>query len=114
MKRKRAYLYSLCAGTQSGTRPITVDEVIYSRAGGTYTAVVTKKGEHRIGTPLTELLALLDPDKFWQVHRSTVVNVSRIEAVSLEGRDQVVLKLKERDESITVCHPFCRQFLEQS
>jgi len=114
MKRKRAYLHSLCAGPQSGTRPITVDEVIYFRAGGTYTAVVTKKGEQRIGTPLTELLALLDPEKFWQVHRSTVVNVSRIEAVTPEGRDHVVLKLKERDESITVGHPFCRQFLEHS
>ena len=114
MKQRSSYLLYVCAGAQNNAGPILVDEVIYFRAEDANTTVVTGNGEHRIRTPLHELFAMLDPEKFWQVHRSTVVNVSRIEAVTPEGRDHVVLKLKERDESITVCHPFCRQFLEQS
>ena len=113
MKQRSSYLLYVCAGAQNNTGPIPVDEVIYFRADDANTTVVTGKGEQRIRTPLHELLAMLDPEKFWQVHRSTVVNIARIETVNREDQDHLVVKFKERDECITVGHPFCQQFQEQ-
>lgn len=114
MKQRPSYLHHVvCPGLQGGTCPVLVDEVIYFSGSDTHTTVVTGAGEYRIRTPLNELLALLDPEKFWPVHRSTVVNIARIESVRQEDQDHLVVKFKERDECITVGHPYCQQFLEQ-
>ena len=113
MNRRPNYLNYVSAGQQNNAGPIPVDEVIYFRANDANTTLVTGKGEHLIQTPLHEIFAMLDPKKFWQVHRSTVVNISRIETVKREDEDHVEVKLKDRDESITVCQPFCKQFLQQ-
>jgi DNA-binding LytR/AlgR family response regulator len=113
MKQRSSYLLYVSAGAQNNAGPIPVDEVIYFRADDANTTVVTGNGEHRIRTPLHELLAMLDPEKFWQVHRSTVVNIACIETVKREDQNHLVVKFKERDECITVGHPFCLQFLEQ-
>jgi DNA-binding LytR/AlgR family response regulator len=110
MNQRSNYLHYVYAGQQG---PIPVDEVIYFRADDANTTVVTGKGELRIRTPLYELLAMLDPEKFWQVHRSTVVNIARIETVKREDQDHVEVRFKGRDECITVGHPFCQQFLQQ-
>jgi len=111
MNKKTAYLHSVCAeGMKCGAGSIPVDEVIYFRSADASTMVVTARGEHRISTPLAELLILLDPEKFWQVHRFTVVNRALIEAVSRADQEHLVMKLKGRDECMTVGNPYCRQF----
>ena len=113
MKQRPVYLNYLSAGAQDNSSAIPVEEVIYFRADKANTTVVTNKGEHRVRIPLHELLAMLDPERFWQVHRSTVVNIDCIETVEREDQDHLVVKLKERDECITVANPFCQQFLVQ-
>lgn len=110
MKRRPPYLHHVCARSQDGVCRIPVADVLYFSADASHTTVVTGTGEHRISTPLPELLALLDPEKFLQVHRSTVVNVDRIENVARQDQDQLTLKFKGRDECITVDQPYCRQF----
>jgi DNA-binding LytR/AlgR family response regulator len=110
MKRRTPYLHHVCAGSQDGECRIPVSEVFYFSSSGSHTTVVTGTGEHRISTPLSELLALLDPEKFVQVHRSTVVNVDRIDNVIRQDQDHLVLKFEGRDECITVDQPYCRQF----
>jgi len=75
-------------------RLIAIDDVICFEAGAKYVAVVTAEGESLITTPLKDLLPGLDPQVFWQIHRSTVVNVNTIEAVHRlpNGRMEVRLK----------------------
>lgn len=107
------YLHYVSAGRQHGTSLIPVDDVIFFRAGGAYTDVVTRAGKHRIHTPLSELQPMLDPRKFRQVQRATIVNIGRISSIERKAEDQIVLKLKECDECITVCYPYCQQFREQ-
>jgi len=113
MNQRSNYLHYVYAGQQNNVGPIPVDEVIYFRADDANTTVVTGKGEHRLRTPLHELFAMLDPEKFWQVHRSTVVNIARIETVKRTDQDHVVVRFKGRDECITVGRPFCQQFRQQ-
>ena len=74
------------------TFQIPVDAVLYFHSDDKYTRVVTAEGEHLIRTPLTELMAGLDPGQFWQVHRSTVVHVPRIHSTRRDG-DRLWLKL---------------------
>ena len=114
MKRRSNYLHYVgCPGQQGALCPILVDEVIYFSGGDGHTTVVTGTGEHRISTPLSEFLALLDPDTFRQANRSTIVNIAHIETVRQEEQDHLVVKLKERKECITVDHPFCGHFKER-
>ncbi len=65
---------------------ITVEEICYFQADNKYTMVVTAGDESVISKPIRELLAELDPEMFWQIHRSTVVNVNAIAAVHRHGR----------------------------
>jgi DNA-binding LytR/AlgR family response regulator len=56
------------------TYQIAVDEVLLFQADDKYTVVNTRDGEFLIRLSLAELLASLDPEAFWQVHRSYLVN----------------------------------------
>jgi hypothetical protein len=63
-----------------------------------------------ISMPLKELLEQLDPQMFWQVHRSTIVNVQEIESVGRDATGYMVLRLKHRGESLRVSQPFAYRF----
>lgn len=92
---------------KDSVRLISVDDVDYFHADEKYTLVVTPAGESLIKKSIKELACELDPQKFWQIHRATIVNVSRIENIvrSLTGRG--ILKLKNRKETL----PVSRQYL---
>ena len=55
----------------------------------------------------------LDPDQFWQVHRSTIVNVSAIQTVTREGPERLVIQLKGRNEKLPVSRQFFHLFKQQ-
>ena len=57
------------------THQVAVGDVMFFHADDKYTVVRTAAGEHLIRTPIAELASQLDPDQFWQVHRSTLINL---------------------------------------
>src|SRR5207237_233947 len=69
------------ASVGSSVRLIPVEEVLFFQSDEKYTRVVTCDGEALIRKPIKELLDELDPEKFWQVHRATIVNVDYIASV---------------------------------
>ena len=73
---------------------VAVADIFYFKAENKYTVVKTVKAEHLIRTSISRLQQSLDPALFWRVHRSTLVNVSRIAKVyrSLSGRMDITLK----------------------
>ena len=75
-------------------RLLAVAEVAVFQAEDKYTVVTTAQGEYLIRKPLKELIAELDPERFWQIHRSTIVQVAAIDTVkvSLTGRQVLTLK----------------------
>jgi DNA-binding LytR/AlgR family response regulator len=85
---------------------IPVEEVVYFQADTKYTRVVLASGEALIRTPLKELLAELDPQKFWQVHRGTIVNLNAVSGVLREDSERQFVLLKNRQEKL----PISRQF----
>jgi DNA-binding LytR/AlgR family response regulator len=69
------------ASTGGQLRFISINDVLYFCADAKYTCVVTKKFEAHIRTTIKELAAQLDADQFWQISRSTIVNVAAIQSV---------------------------------
>jgi len=93
-----------------GVRLIPVDEVIYFKAEDKYTAVITKEGESLLRKPIKELAEELDHEKFWQIHRSAIVNVRFIARMSRSLTGKGVVKLKDRSETLTVSSRYMHLF----
>lgn len=83
-------------------RLVGVDDVQAFHAEDKMTRVLTATGDALIRSPLKELLPQLDPDVFWQVHRSLIVQVSAIEHVRRDELGRGVLTLKGRLERFAV------------
>ena len=91
-------------------RLIPVSEVLFFQSDEKYTRVVLPEGEALIKTPIRELLDGLDPEVFWQIHRSTVVNANAIAAVARDFRGQAHVKIKGKDESLVVSRIYSHLF----
>jgi len=86
--------------------------VIYFKAGDKYTAVITRQGESLIRKPIKELAEELAPEKFYQIHRSTIVNVRFISRISRSLTGRGVLRLKDHPESLTVSKRYMHLFTQ--
>ncbi|MBK7471743.1 MAG: response regulator transcription factor [Betaproteobacteria bacterium] len=91
-------------------RLIPIDDVLFFQSGEKYTMVATKELDALIRTPIKEIIDGIDAGRFWQIHRSTVVNASAIESVSRDFRGQATVKVKGRKENLVVSRPFSHLF----
>jgi DNA-binding LytR/AlgR family response regulator len=91
-------------------RLITVDEICYFQSDAKYTLVVSPERESLIRRPIKELIAELDPQTFWQIHRGTVVNVNAIAGVQRDIGGHLRIKLKQRKETLPVSEPYTHLF----
>lgn len=91
-------------------RLVPVQDVLYFEAADKYVRVLTSHAEYLIRTPLRQLLAQLDPQLFWQVHRGVIVRASAIEAVHRDEGGRLRLQLRERSEQLAVSRLFAQLF----
>ena len=89
---------------------IPVGDVLYFQSDTKYTRVVLATGEALIRTPLKDLLAELDPEKFWQVHRGTIVNLDAVSGVLREDAERQFILLKNRQEKLPISRQFTHLF----
>ena len=89
---------------------IAVNDVVYFQSDAKYTRVVLAQSDAYIRTPLKDLLAELDPDKFWQIHRSTVVNLDQVAGVLREDAERQFVLLKQRPERLPISRQFTHLF----
>lgn len=92
---------------------IPPEEVVYFEADARYTRVVHQGGDALIRTPLRELLTQLDPDQFWQIHRSLLVNSRCIARAVRVDEGNMVVTLRGRDERLPVSRQFQALFKGQ-
>lgn len=104
------HLRWLTASVGNSVRLITVDEVLYFQAAHKSTRVVLADADVLIRKSLKELLAELDPQQFWQTHRSTVVNALHIASVGPKLGGELAIMLKGRREQLPVSEAFVRRF----
>jgi DNA-binding LytR/AlgR family response regulator len=98
------------AAVGNAVRLIPVDEVLYFEATDKYVNVVTVGGEALIRTPLKDLLAGLDTQQFWQIHRGTVVNIRQVTAALRDEAGKLRLTLKGRSETLPVSRVYAHLF----
>jgi DNA-binding LytR/AlgR family response regulator len=77
---------------------IPIDEVRYFQASDKYTCVIARDGESLIRMALAELVPQLDAERFWQIHRSTVVNMDDVASTRRDLGGRVFVKLKDGTE----------------
>lgn len=104
--RSEPPLETIQASLGKEVRLIPVDDVLYFEADSRYTRVVHAGGEAVIRTPLKELLARLPTARFWQVHRSIIVNQRAIASALREDDGSMVVTLRGRSERLPVSRHF--------
>lgn len=92
---------------------VPVDDVIYFEAADKYVRVITADKEHLIRLSLKELLPQLDAQRFWQVHRGTVVQARSIAQARREESGKVTLFLRGRKETLTASRLYAHLFKGQ-
>lgn len=95
-------------------RQIPVDEVLYFEACDKYVMAVTREASVPIRMPLSELLAGLDPERFAQIHRATIVRVDAIDTIRRDFSGRLKVHLREalagRQPSLAVSRRFAARF----
>ena len=89
---------------------VPVGDVLYFEAADKYVRVLTASAEYLIRTPLKELADQLDPQEFWQVHRSTLVRASAIATVVRDESGKLHLNLHGRPERLAVSRLYAHLF----
>ncbi|WP_292041221.1 LytR/AlgR family response regulator transcription factor [Massilia sp. UBA6681] len=91
-------------------RLIDVDEVLFFQSDSKYTRVVLPGSEALVRIPLKDLLGGLDRDRFWQIHRATLVNVGAIAAVERLDAERMQVLLRGCGEKLAVSRTFTHLF----
>ena len=104
------YLQWINASRGAAVRLITVEEILYFKSDQKFTLVTTADTQALIKKTIRELADELDPTMFWQVHRSTIVNVYAIDSVIRDGRGNLTLRLKNRSEALAVSEAYTHLF----
>ena len=95
-------------GTQIHMVPVA--DVVYFEAADKYVRVLTAEREYLIRTALKELIEQLDPQEFWQVHRSTLVRATAIATVTRDEAGKQHISLRGRPERLPVSRLYAHLF----
>lgn len=92
------------------THQIPVEDVLFFQADDKYTVVQTERGEHLLRTPIIDLAAQLDPDQFWQVHRSTLINLKYLAGTRRDETSRLFLRIKGHTRELPVSRAYVHLF----
>ncbi|HEX5684438.1 MAG TPA: LytTR family DNA-binding domain-containing protein [Ideonella sp.] len=107
---KPAYLKWIQATVGQAIQMIPVDDVLFFISDEKYTRVQTPQVEALIRKPIKELVDELDPERFWQIHRSTLVAVNAIAAVTRDFRGRQIVAVKGNAQKLEVSRSYTHLF----
>ena len=89
---------------------VAIEDVLYFEAADKYVRVITTDKEYLIRTPIKDLLPQLNPQEFWQIHRSTVVRASAIDTVQQGETGKLSLTLLGSPVKLAVSRLYAHLF----
>lgn len=89
---------------------IPVSDIVYFHADDKYTCVRTLQREYLIRTPIAELAQQLDPQEFWRVHRSTLVNLAHLAGTRRDELSRLFLRFKGLTAELPVSRAYVHLF----
>jgi DNA-binding LytR/AlgR family response regulator len=105
-----SYLQWIQATVGQTIQMIPVDEVLFFISDEKYTRVQTATVEALIRKPIKELVDEISPHDFWQIHRSTLVNVKAISGVTRDFRGRQIVAVKGHNEKLEVSRSYTGLF----
>jgi DNA-binding LytR/AlgR family response regulator len=99
---QRRYLKWLSVPSGSELQVVAAEEISYLRADNKYTLLATRGGTFLLNSSLKEMREELDPERFWQIHRSIIVNLGAIETIHRSFRGALEVKVRDRSELLPV------------
>ena len=91
-------------------RLIDVQDVLFFQSDTKYTRVVLADSEALVKIALKDLLGGLDGERFWQIHRGTVVNVTAVAAVERIDAERMEVIVRGSKERLPVSRTFTHLF----
>ncbi len=104
------YLKWIQASVGQQIRLIPVEEILFFKSDEKYTSVQTVQYEALIRKPVRDLAEELNPELFWQIHRSTLVNVNAIDGVTRDIRGRHLVLIKNNSTKLEVSRSFIHLF----
>jgi len=98
------------AGVGTAIHMVPVADVLYFEAADKYVRVITAEREYLIRTSLRELLPQLDGQRFWQVHRGTVVRADAIATAVRDESGKVHLTLRSHKDKLVASRLYAHLF----
>lgn len=92
------------------THQIPVGDILYFHADDKYTVLQTAQAEHLIRTPIAELIEQLDPEQFWQVHRSTIVNLAHLAGTRRDEASRLFVRFHGHARELPVSRAYVARF----
>jgi DNA-binding LytR/AlgR family response regulator len=99
---KQNHLVWLNAQKGDAVKVVHVNDVLYLKAEDNYTTLVTEEGEFLLRLSIKELEGQLNPETFWRIHRSTLVNMTHVDRVEKNLAGQLQLYLKRSNQMLAV------------
>jgi DNA-binding LytR/AlgR family response regulator len=106
----RPRLRYILASRGERTHHLDVATVRFFHADDKYTVVASVEGEFLIRTPITELAVQLDPEQFWQVHRSTLINLAWLDGTRRDDASRLFLRMRGHAGELPVSRAFVHLF----
>lgn len=107
---KPQYLQWIQATVGQAIQMIPVEDVLFFISDEKYTRVQTAKLEALIRKPIKELVDELDPQAFWQIHRSTLVNARAIDGITRDFRGRQMVGVRGLTEKLEVSRSYTHLF----
>lgn len=92
------------------THQIDVGEILFFHADDKYTCVRTAAAEHLIRTTIAELASQLDPDRFVQVHRATIVNLDHLAGTRRDELSRLFVRMRGHAGELPVSRAYVHLF----
>lgn len=105
-----AKLQWIQATVRQAIQMIAVEEVLFFISDEKYTRVQTVTMEALIRKPIKELVEEIDMRLFWQIHRSTLVNIKAIAGVSRDERGRQLVSVRGHSEKLEVSRSYAGLF----
>ena len=105
-----AKLQWIQATVRQAIQMIPVEDVLFFISDEKYTRVQTATVEALIRKPIKELVDELDMQLFWQIHRSTLVNVKSISGVTRDERGRQLVSVRGSTEKLEVSRSYAGLF----
>lgn len=100
----------ITAQTGHTVEMVAVEDVVYFEAADKYVRVMTVDREYLIRMTLRELITQIDERRFWQIHRSFLVQTRFISKAVRDEQGKLTVKLRQRRETLPVSRLYTHLF----